>query len=180
MKENVIYIKKMCCPGCKGYAEYVLKELKIPYVSMVKDKVHLEKKLTPPQIVALVAKLAECGLELMLKPNSCRIDQIKEELHYWLDSPEGYINENRSDYLANTINLGYRQIERIFRKAEGTTIEKYSIRYMVKRAEYMLLKTNNDIIDIFVQLKYKDKNLFYRHFKSVHGITPEEFRAAMS
>ena len=65
---------------------------------------------------------------------------------------------------------------RLFRKMEGQTFQKYLMHQKMLRAKELLQDTGLSIPEIMKQVGYQSKPHFYRCFREETGMTPIQFR----
>ena len=77
--------------------------------------------------------------------------------------------------LANEVNVDAAYLSRIFRRFHKDTPYKFLIRLKMGHAASLLLTTGNLIKNIASELGFENPFHFSRAFKSVYGISPENF-----
>ena len=66
----------------------------------------------------------------------------------------------------------------LFRAATGGGVVEYTKRLRMARARELLITSSRDIGDIADAVGYPDAFYFSRQFRTVHGCSPSEYRAA--
>ena len=92
-----------------------------------------------------------------------------------------YIENNYNQKLNfNTISenckMSYSTYLRFFKKLTGMTPIKYQNICRIKRAENLLIKTNETVLSIALTCGFYDSAHFIREFKKLNGISPTEYR----
>ena len=94
---------------------------------------------------------------------------------------EDFMNMNYTEKihlsdLANHLNLGNRQTERVIAKHFGVTFSPLLNRKRLSTAKFLLKTSDLSIDEVSVISGFEDKNYFYRKFSSAFGITPGKYR----
>jgi AraC-like DNA-binding protein len=80
--------------------------------------------------------------------------------------------------LARTAGLSPSHFSALFRAATGGGVVEYTKRLRMARARELLITSSRDIGDIAAAVGYTDAFYFSRQFRTVHGCSPSEYRAA--
>lgn len=78
--------------------------------------------------------------------------------------------------LADEMNLSYAYMGRYFKNKMHISFVDYVQSTKVKMAQELLLKTDLNLIDIAEKTGFNTPNTFFRTFKNITGVTPNEFR----
>lgn len=78
--------------------------------------------------------------------------------------------------LSKLLNYSGDYLNRISKKYSGMTLFEYSMTFIIRKAEYYLLKTNYSISHIISILGFTNRTHFYHIFYSKHHMTPKEYR----
>jgi AraC family transcriptional regulator, arabinose operon regulatory protein len=78
--------------------------------------------------------------------------------------------------LAALARLSPSHFAALFRRATGTGVLQYQTRLRMSRARELLDTTDRPIAEIARALGYADPFYFSRHFHSVHGVSPSDYR----
>lgn len=78
--------------------------------------------------------------------------------------------------LANMLSLGRRTLERRFKKATSNTPNEYIQRVKIEAAKKHLEAGSRKINDIMYEVGYADTKAFRNSFKTVTGLSPNEYR----
>lgn len=94
---------------------------------------------------------------------------------------KSYIDHNLDqdisrESLAEQVYLNQDYLARIFKKEIGESIGTYITRKRVERAKEYLIKTNESVNAIALNVGYDNFSYFSKVFKSCVGVTPKEFR----
>lgn len=81
-----------------------------------------------------------------------------------------------SDMLCNICFLSESQLRRRFKETYGTSPMQYLRNLRCNIAGRLLLHTDLSVADISEMVGYGDISSFYRHFVTVHGMSPSLFR----
>jgi AraC family transcriptional regulator, arabinose operon regulatory protein len=80
--------------------------------------------------------------------------------------------------LARTAGLSPSHFSALFRAATGGGVVEYTKRLRMARARELLMTSSRDIGDIAEAVGYTDAFYFSRQFRTVHGCSPSDYRAA--
>jgi two-component system, response regulator YesN len=88
-----------------------------------------------------------------------------------------YPDQNLSiESIADSINMSPAYLGRLFRKLANKSVIDYINEVRIEKAKELLLKTGCPINEIVGQIGYTNCQYFYKVFKKLHGVTPNEFR----
>ena len=107
--------------------------------------------------------------ELYPSPN----EQLAEVIDTILNYPE---SDLRQKTLSAELHINSTYLSTVFVAQTGVRFIDYVNDVKLKRAAWLLLKSQLGITDITKRLNYKDKSYFSKLFRSRYGITPSEFR----
>ena len=83
------------------------------------------------------------------------------------------------DSLAESLNIMPRDLSTLINRHFGINYYEFINRYRIEEAKRMLTSTdyiNTTITDIYLQVGFNSKSVFYTFFKKIEGITPTQFR----
>jgi AraC-like DNA-binding protein len=78
--------------------------------------------------------------------------------------------------IAHHAGLSERQLQRLFRKAFGTTIQQFIIRSRIQAAIHELTHSQRTIAEISLMFGFSDQSAFTNQFRTVAGIPPRLYR----
>lgn len=92
-----------------------------------------------------------------------------------------YINDNLStevslEALATVVGMSMYYFIQLFKQSIGCTPHQYVLQCRVERAKQLLRTTKLPIIDIALQVGYKNQSHFTKVFRKLTGTTPREYR----
>lgn len=172
----ILYVKNMVCNRCIKSVAGVLKDLHIPYQSVLLGEVHLTEDISNGQKEALARALAEEGFELIDDKKTRTIEQIKRLIIRRVNSELDEATDNLSDYLSAHMHLDYPYLSTLFSGVEGSTIEKYYIAQKVEKAKELLVYGELSLSEIAYKLGYSSVQHLSNQFKKVTGLTPSHFK----
>jgi YesN/AraC family two-component response regulator len=93
-----------------------------------------------------------------------------------------YLKKNyKEDYslfqYAQTMNLSYTHLSRMFKNETGLRFSEYANVIKVNHAKLLLLEEKHSIKYISEQTGFKGYNYFFKVFKDIEGLTPIEYKA---
>ncbi|MCT1458334.1 PocR ligand-binding domain-containing protein [Aestuariimicrobium sp. p3-SID1156] len=77
---------------------------------------------------------------------------------------------------AEFMNLSQHHLSRTFKAQTGRTFIDYVTSKRIARAKYLLLYSDQPVLRIAADLRFRPANYFSRSFKAYIGLTPSEFR----
>lgn len=80
------------------------------------------------------------------------------------------------DEMARSITISPSHLCRLFRSEAGMPPGQYLQILRMQQAANLLISTLMSIKQVMIEVGYRDKALFARHFKKMHGCTPSEYR----
>lgn len=92
-----------------------------------------------------------------------------------------YADQNLSiESIADLINMSPAYLGRLFRKLANKSVIDYINEVRIEKAKELLQKTSCPINDIVEQIGYTNSQYFYKVFKKMHGVTPNEYRQSVA
>ena len=91
---------------------------------------------------------------------------------------ENYQHALSLDKISHEINVSKFYLCRLFKNATGTTITNYLIHHRLTVAKRLLIETKKSISTIGYDVGFNNPSYFVSKFKSIHGLTPKEYRAS--
>lgn len=99
---------------------------------------------------------------------------------YVFNKVTGYMEESNTRVsraaLADRLRYSSDYINRIVKKHSGMSISEYNQTILIKKAERMLVETEDSISSIITTLGFENKTYFYKLFDKKHGTTPLSYR----
>ncbi len=84
------------------------------------------------------------------------------------------------DSIAENFGLHRSTLANMFKKNTGQSAKDYVTTKRLNKAEQLLMSTGEKISDISLQCGFSDPNYFSRMFRKIRGMTPREYREALS
>jgi len=82
--------------------------------------------------------------------------------------------------LTHTFNFQEDYFNRLLKKHTGLTFSAYLRKIRISKAEEMLLNTRMSVTQIIESVGYSNRNHFYKIFRNIHRMTPEQYRQSKS
>ena len=82
----------------------------------------------------------------------------------------------RLSEIARHAGFSERQLERLFRRAFGMTIQQFLIHSRIHAATYELTHSGRTIAEIAMMFGFSDQSAFTNQFRDVTGMTPRVYR----
>ena len=93
---------------------------------------------------------------------------------------ENYYKDIRLEDLARSCDVSSSHLSRLFSAATGTTVTGYILSVRMNRAAYMLVNTDESVVNIAREVGYPDCGYFHKHFRSFFGVTPLAYRNSIT
>jgi len=112
------------------------------------------------------------------KVNPIIVKDSRNPIHSCLEYIDNNYNNPNIDnkMIASHVNLNEKYLSRLFNKFMNTSINKYINLLRIKKACFLLEKTNTSVKNISIMIGYKDQLYFSRKFKETTGKSPLEWR----
>ena len=78
--------------------------------------------------------------------------------------------------VAKFVNRSASYLTNLFREETGSTVLEWIVKRRMRKAQSLLVETNNTIEEISQKVGYSDLRYFNRKFKEMHGIPPGKWR----
>ena len=86
-----------------------------------------------------------------------------------------YFRIKTVDELANELHIDPAYLSRVFRRFHNHSPYRFLVRLKMKHAASLLLSSSRLVKDIAFELGFENPFHFSRTFKSVYGVSPENF-----
>lgn len=172
--------------GLKGYAASLLDRLTPVRLRAVGEIEEAFRRLLALRAESDLLARAEvnCLLSGMLRSmleSLYRTDSEENRSHREVQLLTKYIHDHMSE------NIGMAEFEKIthyskyylihlFRQQMGVPPYRYLHQCRIQRAQELLRSTNDSVSEIAAQVGYMDSVSFIRHFQSIVGATPAQYR----
>lgn len=93
---------------------------------------------------------------------------------------ENYYKDIRLEDLAVFCDVSSSHLSRLFSAATGVTVTGYILSVRMNRAAYLLVNTDESVVDIAREVGYVDCGYFHKRFRTFFGVTPLEYRNSIS
>lgn len=102
---------------------------------------------------------------------------ISDVVHY-ID--EHYSEKVTLDAISTHVNLSKYYFSRIIKKHLGMSFTDYLTHYRINRAQFILSETQKNVEEVGYLVGYRYTQSFYKSFKKVTGMSPNEYRKWIS
>lgn len=124
-----------------------------------------------------IAELVSDYLKLLYEhapPTTKKLHWLVSVMKCFAD--EMYCSNISLKELATTYQKNEKYLGRLFQKELGTSFHEYLMQLRLHKAESLLLRGRDNIIDIAFDCGFNNISYFNRSFKKKHGMTPKEYR----
>ena len=120
-------------------------------------------------------------LELLAEASRCRTETAEKSFPRWLGVAKDFLHARFAesfthDELARVCEVHPVHLSRVFREKFGCTIGEYVRRLRVEFAARQILLTDLPCGEIAHAAGFADQSHFNRTFKSLYGLTPNQYR----
>lgn len=112
------------------------------------------------------------------RPNLDHNDPVIRDLQRWME--ENVASDITVTMLARRASLADRTLQRRFSAATRLSITRYVQELRVEKARGLLERTNSSISEICWAVGYEDTSAFSRLFKSISGLSANDYRKRFS
>jgi transcriptional regulator GlxA family with amidase domain len=91
-----------------------------------------------------------------------------------------HVEPIRVGELARLCHVSVTHFRRLFNQAVGRSPAQYLQRLRVRMAAALLESTDRKVLDVSLEVGYPTLSSFNRHFRSVMGMAPREWRQKVS
>lgn len=115
------------------------------------------------------------GTALLLQEyNPYRSDQVIDNVKQYMDLH--YAKDLTLEWVSSLFYLNPSYLSFLFKEKHGENFTDYINRLRIEHAKHTLTSTDDKIYRIAKQLGYDNPKYFFRVFKKMTGLTPEEYR----
>ncbi|WP_434750367.1 response regulator transcription factor [Paenibacillus amylolyticus] len=115
------------------------------------------------------------GTALLLQEyNPYRSDQVIDNVKHYID--HHYAKDLTLEWVSSLFYLNPSYLSFLFKEKHGENFTDYINRLRIEQAKVTLISTDDKIYRIAKQLGYDNPKYFFRVFKKMTGLTPEEYR----
>ncbi len=100
------------------------------------------------------------------------VNEVKDEIHKSFNEPL------TGELLAKKIGVSREHLSKTFRRETGINLHDYISEQRLNEALSLLMKSSLNCKEIAAICNYGSYSQFFRTFKKVYGVSPEEFRKA--
>ena len=93
---------------------------------------------------------------------------------------ENYYKDIRLEDLARFCDVSSSHLSRLFTAATGATITGYILSVRMNRAAYLLVNTDESVVNIAREVGCPDCGYFHKRFRAFFGVTPLIYRNAIT
>ncbi len=175
-----IHIKNMVCDRCLMIVRQQLENLGFTIKQVALGFAEITPDPDEDQLQMISAALKVPGFELINKETDKTVEAIKNvviELVHHSDLSE--LHTSYSDLIANRLGKDYAHLSRLFSNSQDTTIERFIIQQKVEKIKELLEYGELNLNEIAYQMGYSSSAHLSTQFKSITGLTPSQFKAAV-
>ena len=169
----------MCCQRCIEAVEHELVSLglKVKNVSLGKA-VFAES----PDVAssAIEKSLKKRGFELIISEEEQLVEVIKIAVITLIHNPDkGDKGQNMhlSSFIEEQTSKPYRQLNKLFSKHAGLTIEKYAILQRIEKVKELIQENKYNFSEIADLIGYKTQQHLSGQFKRITGMSMQTFKS---
>lgn len=134
----------------------------------------LERDQTPPRLLhaagAAFKLLTQLGVDRLLPEAH---DPLERAMRYLADRLDGSVSVPE---LARLVGVSPSHLGALFRRATGGGVLAHHTALRMARARQLLDRSAMSVQQIAVEVGYSDPFYFSRHFRRLHGMSPQQYR----
>jgi AraC family transcriptional regulator, activator of mtrCDE len=89
-----------------------------------------------------------------------------------------FMNEIKIKSLAALCNMSVTNFRRVFNSCMGLSPLEHIVKVRIQMASILLNSTDSLILEVALKTGYTTLSSFNRHFKSIKGVSPREWKKA--
>lgn len=125
------------------------------------------------------------ALEMLAEVSRCQVNSREKHAPQWLERAVEMLRERFAERLtiseiALTAGVHPVHLAREFRRFKRCTIGEYVRQLRIERACHQLDKSDESLAAIAAEAGFSDQSHFCRNFKRIIGMTPAEYRSALT
>lgn len=78
--------------------------------------------------------------------------------------------------IAEEVNIAPNYLQRIFKQTMGVTLVEYINQQRIERSKWLLMYTDDTIVDVAIASGFNSRQHFFRVFNSMMNMSPQQFR----
>lgn len=128
-------------------------------------------------LLSLCMRYAERNPEINTVSNNNIVARLNSLLNYYISLPTDNKELPTVADCARELNISANYLGDLVRKQAGCSAREYIHKFVVNEAKARLMRSTETITDIAYSLGFKYPHHLTRMFRSIEGITPQEYRA---
>lgn len=161
---------------CKQLVKSELDKLLIRYSHVDTGEVEIVGSLSEKKRHQLKNALSGSGLVLMDDKKSMLIYRIKNAIAEMIHDGEELPLTKFSDYLAEKLQLDYKQLAAIFSHTKGIAIEHFIKQNKIDKVKELIIHGELNLTQIAAKMHYNSLAQLTSQFKQITGLTPVYFK----
>lgn len=174
MDGTTFQVKNMVCPRCITVISGELEGLGVRFeIDRLGEITIFDQDRV--DMAAVKQVLAKHDFELIQDKDELLVEQVKLAV---LDLVQGNVTTNlrNSDYIAERAGQSYSSLSKAFSRREGVTIEKHIILQKIEKVKELLEYGELNLSEIARKLGYSSVHHLSNQFKSVTGLTVNQYK----
>lgn len=103
--------------------------------------------------------------------------EILEKIYQYVE--KNYENDISLKEIAEAVNISEFHFSRFFKKTTGMNFKQFLNSFRIKKAEWMLLTTDDSVAEIAFKTGFNSVKTFNRVFKEFKGCSPTDYRRSI-
>lgn len=176
---TALTIRNMVCDRCRYIVSQLIFDSGLQPVSVDMGSVLLKEAPTEEQFGQLTEKLERFGFEIVDDRRARMIEQAKRIIIKHVRADRTVEQRKLSIVLTSELPMSYGHLTTIFHEVVGITIEQFVILQRTERVKELLQYGELSLAEIADQLGYSSQQYLSTQFKSVTGLTPNQYRTRL-
>lgn len=171
LKNHLINLSCLLCHGVikKGVSPYDAKSKSIAFIKIIEQCGSVTDLLKVGE--KLIKGYAMQVTNSFIKTKEPAISTALCYIH------SNFSNELTLDMVAEHVKLSKCYFSGLFKKEVGVPFCNYLNQVRVEKSKFLLLHTDESLIDIAIQLGFNSQSYFSTQFKKYTGVTPKQYRS---
>ncbi|QEM06145.1 helix-turn-helix transcriptional regulator [Mucilaginibacter rubeus] len=174
----ILHIKNMVCDRCIMVVKQQIDNHNFLVSDISLGEVQFHPEPNEEQMQQIASSLKILGFEIIDKERDQLVEKIKNtviKLVHHSDLTGVY--QTLSSILAETLQMDYSYLSRVFSDHEDVTIEKFIIQQKIAKVKELLQYGELNMNEIAHMMGYSSNAHLSNQFKSITGLTPSQYKS---
>lgn len=161
---------------CKRLLREELQGMSIPYKLNGRSEVQFLEEVPTERLEEIRKRLSKAHINIITDKNTILIQQIKENITYFVENEQDGIPQNLSTFLADRLPYSYAHLARMFSDQTYSSIENYYLLKKIDLVKSLMVKEGLTLTEVSHRMGYSSVAHLSAQFKRTTGINPTSFQ----